>query len=485
VPGSWALIDHVPRIELGVGQDGVDRRWPEQLPLDVVIDLTAGGWPPPPLRSVTFGIWAFRDNGFPISPAASGVFDAMARRSSVSEVSLVKLADDSSGTLALGRGVFATDPTSVARYQARTYFATTHLVVQLLRDLYERTGPLFARSSEPAVQRHGNDIHAPGVLAFSRWFFPMVIRKATVRVLYRGRSRRETQEWRIGIRRRSDSSSQDLQAGMDGFQWLASPDGHFYADPFLVECDGQTWLLIEDFDWSTEKGVIAAAKVRDDGFVGSFRTILSSEGHVSYPYPIEHGGAVYLLPETGDEGIVRLYRTGAFPADWQVDCELYHGSARDTTAFEHEGTWWFFTTLTEPRGGESMLMLFMADSLRGQWKLHPKNPISLDVRNIRSAGKIYRDGARLIRPSQDGSQSYGYAFSLYEITTLTATDYQERLLARVEPYWEKRLGATHTYNRTDRFEVVDGRFSLPLRRSRGVAGRPQPTADDGPGTKRI
>jgi hypothetical protein len=179
-----------------------------------------------------------------------------------------------------------------------------------------------------------------------------------------------------------------------------------------------------------------------------------------------------MIPETGDEASVRLYRATAFPSTWELDTVLYEREARDTSAVEHDGRWWFFTTFTEPRGGASMLMLFMADSLRGAWVPHPANPISLDVRNVRGAGAIIRDGGRLIRPSQDCSQSYGYAFTLYEITELTPESYRERGLLRVGPEGLPRLDATHTYSASDHFEVIDGRFQVPLIRPGRNRGSP-------------
>jgi hypothetical protein len=133
----------------------------------------------------------------------------------------------------------------------------------------------------------------------------------------------------------------------------------------------------------------------------------------------------------------------------------------------HDGErWWFFATLREPTGGGEMLMLFHAPTIDGAWTPHPRNPVSLDVRNVRGAGAIFRDGGKLIRPSQDGSRDYGYSFTLNEIVTLNPDEYHERPLTTVDPRWQPGLLGTHTYNRVGPVEVIDGKVWRPRR---GVA----------------
>ncbi len=83
-----------------------------------------------------------------------------------------------------------------------------------------------------------------------------------------------------------------------------------------------------------------------------------------------------------------------------------------------------------------------------------------DVRRARSAGWLFDDGGRLIRPSQDCSLAYGYALVFSEVVKMTETEYEERVISRIEPGAFAGV-ANHTYNRTARFEVVDR--DLPVR----------------------
>jgi hypothetical protein len=99
--------------------------------------------------------------------------------------------------------------------------------------------------------------------------------------------------------------------------------------------------------------------------------------------------------------------------------------------------------------------LFFAETLKGPWRAHPMNPVISDVRRARPAGKLFMDGGRLIRPSQDCSLAYGYALVFSEVVKMTETEYEERVVARIEPTAFAGGVANHTYNRTERFEVVD------------------------------
>jgi hypothetical protein len=81
-----------------------------------------------------------------------------------------------------------------------------------------------------------------------------------------------------------------------------------------------------------------------------------------------------------------------------------------------------------------------------------------DVRRARPAGALFHDGDRLIRPSQDCARAYGYALVFSEVVTITETEYEERPIARLDPGWVRGNLGTHTYTRSEQFEVIDGNF---------------------------
>ena len=190
--------------------------------------------------------------------------------------------------------------------------------------------------------------------------------------------------------------------------------------------------------------------------------------HLSYPCVFRTGTAIYMIPETGANGTVELYRCVRFPDKWDLEKELFKAKAVDTTIWMDDGLFWYFVTLQELRGSGSQLWLFYATALTGEWTPHPCNPISTDVRNSRGAGAIFQNDGKLFRPSQDCSKHYGYSFTLNQIVVLDRYQYQEKPYVTANPEWAQGLLATHTYSHFGQREIIDGCVPLPAGRVRDL-----------------
>jgi hypothetical protein len=122
---------------------------------------------------------------------------------------------------------------------------------------------------------------------------------------------------------------------------------------------------------------------------------------------------------------------------------------------------WLFVGMAEHGAApDDELHLFSSTALLGPWEPHPANPVVSDVRSARPAGRIFRYGQDLIRPSQDCSRRYGHAIVLNRIEVLTTSEYRETAAGRIEPDWFPRLLATHTYGFGERVEVIDGKRAV-------------------------
>jgi hypothetical protein len=445
------LLRGLPRIDLQAGEisdEVLDRV--RLADLDVIVDLSSGTVPASVGAQVREGVWAYRGAG-----DDRAELEMLAGRSTVMEVSLVRREDAEHTARVLATAVFARDAGSIARFRSHAYFGVTHLVVAELRRLHGGVAPAAAElTAGPA----GLSTRPPASVDVIRWLAPLTLGKIANRVTSTVRG--QVQHWQIGYRSKDDGSDPSQERpDMGSFEWVASPAGHFYADPFLLERDGRTWLFVEDYSYDTKLGRIAVAEVDERGSLSPFREVIRSDGHLSYPYVFEADGETFMIPESAAEGQVRLYRATSFPYQWEIVTVLHQGRAVDTSVVHHDGRWWFFTTLLEPRGRAAMLMLFSADSLTGSWVSHPMNPVSRDVRNIRGAGVIRHIDGGLVRPSQDCSHSYGYALSWMRVDALDEHTYQERSIGRMEALPKLGMTATHTYNATPRWETVDGRFT--------------------------
>lgn len=424
--------------------------------LDVILRFGFGRLVGDVLDAATYGVWEFTHGDGELYRGEPSYFWEMVERNPLTAVSLERVSSATGPGMTLAKAFFPTDVTSYARNQVQPRYGSTHFVIQKLRELKDygwdqlvaRSVPVSPYAGRRQTYRH------PTWWDLVRWIGPQLPRKAFDRAAAR-LGRRQVGGWQVAVRPMAAFPLSEV-ATMAGFRWVDAPPGHMYADPFIVDDGGRTWLFFEDLADATARGVISYAEILPGGRLGPAEVALTSGGHMSYPYVFFDGATPYMVPETSSEGSVRLYRSADFPGAWQLECELFDGPAVDTSVVEHDGRWWFFTTLREPRGRSMMLVLFYADTVRGPWIFHPMNPISVDARNARGAGGIFRESGRLIRPSQDCSVRYGYGFSLREIVVLGPDAYEERSIVTVDPDWNPDLVATHTYARGATFEAVDG-----------------------------
>jgi hypothetical protein len=281
--------------------------------------------------------------------------------------------------------------------------------------------------------------------------------------LRRGLRRRRQLHWMLGVNPGTQSCIEPGQtADLNGFRWIESPRGHFYADPFLVKHLDKPWVFFEDYDYATGKGTIGCAEVIEDGRLSKSIPVLERPYHLSYPCVFRERGELYMIPESVANGTVELYRCKRFPDVWEPVKVLLNAPAVDSTIWIEDGKYWLFVTLQEERAAALQLWLFHSTSLTGEWAPHPQAPISTDIQNSRGAGAIYRHEGKLIRPSQDCSGNYGSRFTLNEIVALNEREYRERPWVTVDPN-HGRLNGTHTYSRLDQIEVIDGRMLVPAR----------------------
>ncbi len=245
-----------------------------------------------------------------------------------------------------------------------------------------------------------------------------------------------------------------------GFRVIDAPRESFFADPFVISRGGKTYIFVEDYPFREGKGVISVLEVGSDGRIGPAERVLERPYHLSYPFLFEHDGSIYMIPETMASRRIELYKATAFPSGWELVQVLKDDvDAVDTTLWIQDGTYYFFTNITEPgTTPNDFLYLYLADSLTGEWRPHPANPICSDVRSSRSAGSLFVRGGKLIRPAQDCSVRYGYACQLNEVQTLSPTEYRERPAGRIEPNWHPGLIGTHTINSNETIEVIDGQI---------------------------
>ena len=336
---------------------------------------------------------------------------------------------------------------SVTRSRDTMFAKTADFLARALRDLRDGGPSWIEQGTEPA--REGPAMDLPGTSRLIKGITQLstrVVRRAAEKAL-------KLETWSIAYRFGPDD---DWNGSLDGFFRLDPPAGWFWADPFPIERDGRYWIFFEELPLGAAKAHISVVEVRRDGTTWGPFKVLERPYHLSYPFLVEEGGELYMIPETADNNSVELYRCVEFPTRWQLERTLLEDvRCVDATFHREGGRWWMFANAAAP-GAEfnDELAIYTADSLLGEWRPHRRNPVKSDVRSARPAGRLFRRGGKLYRPGQICTPLYGAGIALHQVTRLTADEYAEEESSRIVPRDARTLGI-HTFNRASDLTVAD------------------------------
>lgn len=210
------------------------------------------------------------------------------------------------------------------------------------------------------------------------------------------------------------------------------------ADPFLFVHNDILHLFYEEMPIGNGLGVIKKISTKDLNHWSTPITIThESQTHFSYPWVFEYEGSVYMLPETGCDHNLRLYKAATddlsdflpYKVILERPKDLWSGikfDYADSCIYIKDGIFYLFTSYDD--GKQYFLELYTADRLEGPYKSHPSSPICTGNKYGRCAGSIIEADGKLYRPAQDCLEVYGGQVHLLEIDELTPTTYVEHIV---------------------------------------------------------
>lgn len=207
------------------------------------------------------------------------------------------------------------------------------------------------------------------------------------------------------------------------------------ADPFLF-VHNDTLFLFYESKRLTSPGVIKMICTQDLEHWSEPLTVLKENFHLSYPYVFADGNGIYMIPETGADGSVRIYQaTDNGLTKWELrkkllvqpgDKEVKMDYA-DSSVYKKDNVYYLMTTL-QYADGVNTLELYCSDSLMGTYKAHPCSPVAHSSKVGRNAGCLQMIDGKLYRYSQDCTVRYGDNVNISEVLELSPLAYEERLL---------------------------------------------------------
>jgi len=408
-------------------------------PLDVVVSFLPAERTTWEGSAPRHGVWAIApmDDGRP--GGAPSRFWELRDRNGTATTAVVALDGDARRLVAQGSA--RADPLSLTRTRASAAWASARLVLRCLR-LLER---------KPALPREHAHTQPPGSPP-ATITIAHAARTAIRGIAAKSRKASLRDEWFVAVRPRTGAGR-----ARPPLRALENPGGRYLADPFPIEVGGRHFLFVEDYSKADGRGSISVLEAGSSDDWSPPRRVLQREHHLSYPFVFEHEGEIYMLPETMEAGRVELYRAVDFPNEWRLERVLLDGlTAVDPTLHIEDGAHWLFVNVLDGPEDRGELWLFSARSLDGEWQPHPHNPIVTDPGSARPAGRLFRRGRALLRPSQDGMRGYGRAIVLNRVDAMSPSEYCETPVERIEPDWSPGVEGTHTYTFDSRYECLDG-----------------------------
>jgi len=247
-----------------------------------------------------------------------------------------------------------------------------------------------------------------------------------------------------------------LQVNVARLQPIFPPADRFWADPFVVSNADGHFIFVEELPYATNRGHISVLVLSPTGELLRTQIVLQCDYHLSYPFLFRWNGDLYMMPESGENRTVDLYRCTAFPGEWEHACTLLDGiRAADATLFEQDGTWWLFVNQADD--GQCIhehLHLYHADSPLGPFIAHPHNPVKSSLRGSRPAGALFLEDEHIYRPTQDCSRVYGESVLVQEVLSLSRDRLSETPAYSIEPC-ELGVRRVHTLNSSREMRVID------------------------------
>ena len=210
---------------------------------------------------------------------------------------------------------------------------------------------------------------------------------------------------------------------------LENPENGYYADPFLFEHRDEIYLFVEEYSFSTSKGVVSVFILRGERFE-RLGVCLEEIFHISFPNVFVDGDDIYMIPESSENRDVRLYRAVEFPLKWEFSIQLLTDiSAVDSMIYRSNQDYFLLTTVDAYELGDHATNLCIYRSPQidsSNWFESHLNPIIRDAEKGRNAGRydVNLDSkVRIAQASEFGT--YGKKIRLFEFQDLSLKEYSE------------------------------------------------------------
>ena len=244
---------------------------------------------------------------------------------------------------------------------------------------------------------------------------------------------------------------------------IIAPKGEEWADPFLISYRNKNYLFFENFEFKTNKAKISYTVLKNQNITKVYDA-LNLKNHLSYPFIWNEKNNLYLMPESAKSKCIQIWKADKDLKKWKVYKTLFkEKSCADTTFFDDKkGTRWLFINQSNDKYDDhnSELYIYKTDKKFNKIIPHRLNPVIIDSRYARNAGKVfYNKKGLLLRPSQKNIHNfYGKGLNLRIIKKLTLTEYEEIDYISLSADFKKDINGIHHFSKNNEIYVIDLKY---------------------------
>lgn len=229
----------------------------------------------------------------------------------------------------------------------------------------------------------------------------------------------------------------------------------FFADPFLLSySDKEILVLVEDFPYNKDKGLISLLRIdRMTYELIEKKILLEHSFHQSYPFILRLEDKIVVLPEVSASG--NLYAYDLVDGELKNQRVVLNEPMLDSTIIEYNGKWWLFGTKRGPESNKTLHIYYSDRPLSGYKEIAQK-PAKIDAATARPGGHMFIKDSQLYRVVQKNDNFYGESMFLMRVTELTVSSFDEEMVHEITPDLGCFDKAFHTIDGLNSLCVVDG-----------------------------
>lgn len=252
-----------------------------------------------------------------------------------------------------------------------------------------------------------------------------------------------------------------------------NPDA-WYADPFILEITNTHYhILAEEFLHSLDRARISKLIVNKQTMqLEKVVPLLTLPTHLSYPAIIRKGKEVYVYPESGESGFLKMYRYDSDNESLLEVETIIEDSLADATITNLFGADDLFCTYLPDCNGKTLHCLRKDNT--GVYK--EINTFSFKENTARMAGDFFKINDDIYRPAQECNESYGHGLVIQKATIKEGNiNFEE--VARYISTDKKYSCGIHTLNSYKGVVIVDFvGYKYPMtaniiKRIKGILGK--------------